>query len=93
MPTKRTGATAVADRFDRIETILERVVEEARNTNGRIDRLIEDQESFRQTVRGAFLTQQEQIAELFRGIAELKQAQAETSRQWAAYLSTIHPKQ
>jgi hypothetical protein len=62
MPTKRTGATAVADRFDRIETILERVVEEARNTNGRIDRLIEDQESFRQTVRGAFVTQQEQIA-------------------------------
>jgi hypothetical protein len=40
MPTKRTGATAVADRLDRIETILERVVEEGRNTNGRLDRLI-----------------------------------------------------
>jgi hypothetical protein len=70
MPTKRTGATAVADRFDRIETILERVVEEGRNTDGRIDRLIDDQESFRHTLRGAFVTQQEQISENSRAIAE-----------------------
>jgi hypothetical protein len=70
--------------------LLEAQAESAAERLNRIERALEAQtlatQEFQATVRGAFTMQQEQISELYRTVQQL-------SREWQAYLRTIHPPQ
>jgi LPS sulfotransferase NodH len=86
MPTKRAPN---GKRPTRLE-VLETQARIAAQRLDRIERALEAQaqatQEFQATVRGAFTVQQEQISELYRTVEQL-------TREWQAYLRTIHPPQ
>lgn len=86
MPTKRTPNGKHPTRLE----VVEAQAKVAAQRLDRIERALEAQaqatQEFQATVRGAFTVQQEQISELYRTVEQL-------TREWQAYLRTIHPPQ
>ena len=91
MPPKRPRSTlrgnsddttARLDRLDRLDRI-ERAIERSNAAN----------DEFRAIVRGAFTAQQEQITELRKTTADLRDTVDQVAREWQAYLRTIHQPQ
>jgi len=94
MAAKRPSPkVTVADRLDRMEAGLQRIIEITQKES-------EENQRFHQAVRAAttslFEQQQENsraIDALTKSVAKHDKIIADLERQWQAYLSTIHPKQ
>ena len=89
-----------SSRLDRVEVLIEKLAERQSGFDASLDAFRQGTEDFQRAVRGAFMAQQEQIAENTRNIAALLEVTKEHAqsmkaleRQWQVYLSTIHPKQ